>query len=66
MFVTHNVREAVRLSNRTVLMESGPGRVKDIFAIDLPRPRHLDDPHVAELSGRLTNELKAEVARHVQ
>jgi NitT/TauT family transport system ATP-binding protein len=66
MFVTHNVREAVRLSDRTVLMESGPGRVKDIYDIDLPRPRHFDDPHVAEMSGQLTGELKAEVARHVQ
>jgi NitT/TauT family transport system ATP-binding protein len=66
MFVTHNVREAVRLSDRTVLMESGPGRVKNVFDVDLPRPRHLDDAHVAEMSGRLTNELKAEVARHVQ
>jgi NitT/TauT family transport system ATP-binding protein len=66
MFVTHNVREAVRLSDRTVLMESGPGRVKNIFDVDLPRPRHFDDVPVAELSGRLTNELKAEVARHVQ
>ena len=66
MFVTHNVREAVRLSDRTVLMESGPGRVKSIFDIDLPRPRHFDDVPVAEMSGRLTNELKAEVARHVQ
>jgi NitT/TauT family transport system ATP-binding protein len=60
------VREAVRLSDRTVLMESGPGRVKSIFDIDMPRPRHFDDVPVAEMSGRLTNELKAEVARHVQ
>jgi len=66
LFVTHNVREAVRLSDRTVLMESGPGRVKDVFDVDLLRPRHFDDAQVAELSGRLTTELKAEVARHVQ
>lgn len=66
MFVTHNVREAVRLADRTILMESGPGRVKSEFVIDLPRPRHLDDPAVAELSGVLTRELKAEVAQHVR
>jgi NitT/TauT family transport system ATP-binding protein len=66
LFVTHNVREAVRLSDRTVLMESGPGRVKDVFDVDLLRPRHFDDARVAELAGRLTTELKAEVARHVQ
>jgi NitT/TauT family transport system ATP-binding protein len=65
VFVTHNVREAVRLSNRTILMETVPGRVKSEFAIDLPRPRHPDDPVAAEISGQLTDELKAEVARHV-
>ncbi|MAS55179.1 MAG: ABC transporter ATP-binding protein [Nocardioides sp.] len=67
LFVTHNVREAVRLSDRTVLMESGPGRVKEIHAMhDLPRPRHLEDQRVTERAGRLTHLLKAEVARHVR
>ncbi len=65
LFVTHNVREAVRLSDRTILMESGPGRVKSQYRIDLPRPRHQEDAAAAELSGQLTHELKAEVARHV-
>jgi NitT/TauT family transport system ATP-binding protein len=66
VFVTHNVREAVRLSDRTILMESGPGRVKSEYQVDIPRPRHQDDVPVAELSGVLTRELKAEVARHVR
>jgi NitT/TauT family transport system ATP-binding protein len=66
VFVTHNVREAVRLADRTVLFFSSPGRVKTEFAIDFPRPRHFDQPGVAQLSGQLTNELKAEVAQHVR
>lgn len=67
LFVTHNVREAVRLSDRTVLMESGPGRVKEIYPMDdLDRPRHLEDPRVTERAGELTRRLKAEVARHVR
>jgi len=66
VFVTHNVREAVRLGDRTILMESGPGRVKREYNVNLPRPRHQEDVHVAEMSGRLTDELKAEVARHVR
>lgn len=66
VFVTHNVREAVRLSDRTILMESGPGRVKSEYPVDLPRPRHQEDARVAELSGQLTTELKEEVARHVR
>jgi NitT/TauT family transport system ATP-binding protein len=66
VFVTHNVREAVRLSDRTILMESGPGRVKSQHVMDLPRPRHVEDPQVAERAGALTSELKDEVRRHVR
>jgi NitT/TauT family transport system ATP-binding protein len=66
VFVTHNVREAVRLSDRTILMESGPGRVKSEHLIDLARPRHMEDPEVAERAGRLIDELKDEVRRHVR
>ncbi len=65
VFVTHNVREAVRLSDRTVLFESSPGRVKAEYVVDLPRPRHLDDMAVASLAGELTHALKEEVFRHV-
>jgi NitT/TauT family transport system ATP-binding protein len=66
VFVTHNVREAVRLGDRTILMESGPGRVKREYNINLPRPRHQEDPTAAEMAGKLTAELKEEVARHVR
>ena len=65
IFVTHNTREAVRLSDRTLLFSSSPGRIKATYPIELPRPRHLDDASVARLSGRLTKQLKSEVARHV-
>jgi NitT/TauT family transport system ATP-binding protein len=66
VFVTHNVREAVRLADRTVLFFSSPGRVKTEFTIDFDRPRHFEDHGVAELSGELTRQLKAEVAQHVR
>jgi NitT/TauT family transport system ATP-binding protein len=65
-FVTHNVREAVRLADRTVLFFSSPGRVKTEFEIPFERPRHFDDPGIADLAGSLTSELKAEVAAHVR
>jgi NitT/TauT family transport system ATP-binding protein len=66
VFVTHNVREAVRLGDRAVLMGSSPGRVVHQVRIDLPRPRRTDSPQVARLSGSLTEALKEEVARHVR
>ena len=39
LFVTHSVSEAVRLSDRIVVMAPGPGRITDVIDIDLPRPR---------------------------
>jgi NitT/TauT family transport system ATP-binding protein len=66
VFVTHNVREAVRLSNRTVLFTSSPGRVKSQIMVPFDRPRRADDPDIAILSGELTDQLKSEVAQHVR
>jgi len=66
VFVTHNVREAVRLSDRTVLFSSSPGRVKAQIHVPFARPRTADDPDIAILSGELTDKLKAEVAQHVR
>lgn len=39
-FITHDVEEAVLLSQKVVLMSARPGRVKEIMKIDLPYPRN--------------------------
>jgi NitT/TauT family transport system ATP-binding protein len=65
VFVTHNVREAVRLGDRVVLLSSSPGRLKSEFPVDLPRPRRIDSPEVSGLASTLTDELREEVRRHV-
>ena len=61
IFVTHNVREAVRLGDRVVLLTFRPGRVKTEFPIDLPRPRSLEDPEVALAARAVLDELRAEI-----
>jgi NitT/TauT family transport system ATP-binding protein len=66
LFVTHNVREAVRLADRVVLLSSRPGRVVGEFPLDLPRPRRIDSPEVAEHAAAITDQLRAEVRRHAQ
>ena len=66
LFVTHNVREAVRLAERVVLMSSRPGRVSREWAIDIPQPRRIEDAAVADLSVEITEELRGEIRRHGQ
>ena len=39
LFVTHQIDEAVLLADRVIVLGKGPGHIKDIIAIDLPRPR---------------------------
>jgi NitT/TauT family transport system ATP-binding protein len=64
IFVTHDVREAVRLGDRIVLLSSRPGRIADVFDVDIARPRRIDSAHVADLATRVTARLREEVGRH--
>ena len=62
VFVTHNVREAVRLGDRVVVLSSRPGRVVDEFAVPIERPRRIDSAPVAELAARITDRLREEMS----
>jgi NitT/TauT family transport system ATP-binding protein len=64
LFVTHNVREAVRLGDRVVLLSSRPGRIVAEYDVDIQRPRRIEDPGVSALAGQITAALRTEVARH--
>ncbi len=66
IFVTHNVREAVRLGDRVILLTFRPGRVKSEFPVVLPRPRSLEDPEVAVAARRVLDELRDEINRSLE
>ncbi|MFJ5678573.1 ABC transporter ATP-binding protein [Streptomyces sp. NPDC093097] len=66
LFVTHNVREAVRLGERVVLLSSRPGRVAREWRVDIPQPRRIEDSAVADLSIEITEQLRGEIRRHGQ
>jgi len=64
LFVTHQIDEAIYLSDRVMVMTKRPGRAKKIFTIDLPRPRDYEmrvTPEFNELKLEIWNELKDEI-----
>jgi NitT/TauT family transport system ATP-binding protein len=66
VFVTHNVREAVRLGDRVVLMTFRPGRIMKDFRINLSRRRHVEDTDVAATAKELMTYLRADIDRAFQ
>jgi NitT/TauT family transport system ATP-binding protein len=66
VFVTHNVREAVRLGDRVVLLSSRPGKVAAQFPVEADRPRRIESPEVSTLAGEITARLREEVRRHAR
>jgi len=65
LFVTHQIDEAIYLSDRVMVMSKRPGRAKKIFAIDLPRPREYEMRVTPEFNGlklEIWNTLKDEIA----
>jgi len=54
LLVTHNIREAVCLGDRVVLLSPNPGKIRQVFDIRLPRPRRINHPDLAELAGEVT------------
>jgi NitT/TauT family transport system ATP-binding protein len=68
MFVTHDLEEAIALSDRVVVLTAGPGTVKGIYDVDLPRPRGAVqeirfEPRFLELHQQIWESLRQEVER---
>lgn len=64
VFVTHQLDEAIYLSDRVVVMSRGPGRILDDVEVDLPRPRPLEvkrSPAFLQLEERLWRTLQGQV-----
>nr|WP_328806873.1 ABC transporter ATP-binding protein [Streptacidiphilus fuscans] len=64
VFVTHNVREAVRLGREVVLLSSRPGRITGRWTVPVPQPRRIEDAEVAGLAAAITDHLRQEISRH--
>jgi NitT/TauT family transport system ATP-binding protein len=49
LLVTHDVEEALFMSNRVIVLSGRPAAIKADIQVDLPFPRHRGDPHLADL-----------------
>lgn len=61
MLITHDVREAIMLSDRIVVLSPRPASVREIIDVDLPRPRGTDvlsSPEFGELERRILEHLQ--------
>lgn len=66
LLITHNITEAVQLSDRVVVMSFRPGVIKEIIPIELPRPRSsevISTPEFGTYVGRLWTLLREEASR---
>ncbi len=65
VFVTHDLEEAISLSDRVFVITAGPGTVKSNYKVDLPRPRNVAEirfqPRFAEIYEEMWKDLKDEV-----
>jgi NitT/TauT family transport system ATP-binding protein len=59
LFVTHNVREAVCLGTRVVVFSPHPGRIREQFDVDLPRPRDINSESLVRRAAEITRALKS-------
>jgi NitT/TauT family transport system ATP-binding protein len=59
LLVTHNIEEAVQMCDRLLIFSSNPGRVASEIPIDLPQPRHTQDPRFRALIERVYVEMTA-------
>lgn len=61
VFVTHNVREAVRLGTRVILMNATGGTIRHEYPINLPRNRFLEDVAVVKIASVIRDDLRRAV-----
>jgi len=69
LFVTHQIDEAVYLSDRVIVLTARPGRVKEIIDVDIPRPRPLGVKRTTEfvrIVDRIWNLIEVEVRQSIR
>jgi NitT/TauT family transport system ATP-binding protein len=65
IFVTHDLEEAIALADKVVVLTAGPGTIKSVFQVDLPRPRRTQEirfePEFVAIYEQIWDALRSEV-----
>ncbi|MCD5322831.1 MULTISPECIES: ABC transporter ATP-binding protein [Pontibacillus] len=61
LFVTHSISEAIKLSDRIIVMGTRPGRIIEDLSVDLQRPRERANPDVIKLEQHVMGLLEGEI-----
>jgi NitT/TauT family transport system ATP-binding protein len=68
LFITHDIEEAIMLSDRILVMSDRPGRIQDDIRIDIARPRDItmrDSEIVKEIKWKIWKKLEKEVRKNL-
>ncbi len=66
VFVTHSVEEALLLADKVYLFSARPSKIKQVFDVNLPRPRDITTPAFLEIERALLASLDEEVAKMME
>jgi NitT/TauT family transport system ATP-binding protein len=66
LFVTHSIHEALKLSDRIVVMGTQPGRILDVIELDFPRPREQAREELVKYEDRIKGLLKSEIDKVIE
>ena len=68
LFITHSVEEAVYFADRVIVLADNPGRIKEIYPVQLPRPRHIEEGEFLTLRKQILSNVRkeAEIAAEVE
>lgn len=66
LFITHNIRESILLSDRIIVMGTRPGRIIKEIKVNIPRPRPANHPDFITLENEIMAQLESEIAKVMQ